>query len=158
MHGAAFVTRTLMDQLSAPMPAAAPCAPAPRGPSILGRLGHDLLLRIDGLLARLRHRVAPVPDLAAQLERLAETAPHLLLDIGVDPETRLLIVAADGPAVISVPAPEPAPEPAPRPVARPHPARRVVRVVPPKPARGWRLVPPSRRARLPRRLAPAFDL
>jgi hypothetical protein len=164
MNGAVFVTRTLMDQLSAVPPEQSrqplPVTRASAAPVGAGRTGGWLVARIGRLLALLR-RTGPMPDLAAPIAQLAVTSPHLMRDIGIDPETRRMISAEEGPLPPAA-APEAVrdarsavrPTVRARETARPRLPRRVVKSVVARPARGWRLVPVSHKAR-PVRQGPA---
>lgn len=161
MNGAVFVTRSLMNHLSVPH-ADYPHwrlsdAPDAGLPDRLVQPGRGLAAAVARMLARLRSWRDSAQDEQAQIERLAETSPHLLLDIGIDPDTRRPI-----PAEELSPAPAPTIDILPRDMARPRaagrlrPARPVITAGPVKSARGWRLVPLSRKPRPARRGAGGF--
>lgn len=78
----------------------------------LKRLASRLLGRMTGKVHR-----SEAAELEAAVVRLAELSPHLLVDVGIDPETGLV---AEEDRVLKLPRPVRAEEPAP--VALPEPA------------------------------------
>jgi hypothetical protein len=85
------------------------------GKGLLKRFWRGLALAFAPSAVLLPSRSVRVPGLDAEIARLRETSPHLLVDIGIDPVTG----ASIPPAIVE---PEPAPEVQPV-VVRPVPLR-----------------------------------